>query len=146
WRGLHHLVFQSETSSTLKIRVLNTSKKDLLNDLEKAVEFDQSALFQKVYEAEYGVFGGEPYGPLIGDYEFTNGNEDMALLERISNVAAAGHAPFIAAVNPEMFGLQSYTEIGKIRDMEKTVDTLEHVKWKAFRDSEDARYVSLVMP
>jgi len=146
WRGLHHLVFQSETSATLKIRVLNTSKKDLLNDLEKAVEFDQSALFQKVYEAEYGVFGGEPYGALVGDYEFTNGNEDMALLERISNVAAAAHAPFIAAVNPEMFGMQSYTDIGKIRDMEKTVDTLEHVKWKSFRDSEDSRYVSLVMP
>ena len=88
---------QSETSATLKIRVLNVSKKDLLNDLEKAAEFDQSALFQKVYEAEYGVFGGEPYGALVGDYEFANGNEDMALLERISNVAAAAHAPFVGA-------------------------------------------------
>jgi type VI secretion system protein ImpC len=146
WHGLHHLVYQSETGSSLKIRVLNTSKKDLLNDLEKASEFDQSALFQRVYEAEYGMFGGEPYGALVGDFEFTNGSEDMALLERISNVAAAAHAPFIGAVNPEMFGLQSYTDIGKIRDMEKTVDTLEHVKWKSFRDTEDSRYVALVMP
>ncbi len=146
WRGLHQLVYNSETGSGLKIRLLNASKKDLLNDLEKAAEFDQSGLFQKVYEAEFGMFGGEPYGALIGDYEFGKGDTDMALLERISTVAAAAHAPFISAASPDLFGLDSFTEIGKVRDMEKTVATAEHIKWRAFRDTEDSRYVALVLP
>jgi type VI secretion system protein ImpC len=146
WRGLFYLVDKTETSTSLKIRVLNASKKDLLKDLEKASEFDQSGLFKKVYEAEYGVFGGEPYGTLIGDYEFSNHPEDMALLERVGQVAAAAHAPFISAADPTLFGLDSFTEIDAKRDLAKIFDSVEYAKWKAFRESEDSRYVGLCLP
>ena len=146
WRGLHYLVHQSETSTMLKIRVLNVSKQDLLRDLERASEFDQSAMFKKVYEEGYGVFGGEPIGALIGDYEFGRHPQDMALLEKISNVAAAAHAPFVAAANAQLFNLDSYTDLGMPRDLAKIFDTVEYAKWKAFRDSEDSRYVGLALP
>ena len=148
WRGLHYLVDQSETGVALKIRVLNASKKDLLNDLEKASEFDQSALFKKVYEDEYGIFGGAPYGTLIGDYQFGINQQDMALLERISNVAAAAHAPFIAAADPSLFGLDSFSQLGEPRDLASIFERKEagYVKWRSFRDSPDSRYVGLVLP
>jgi type VI secretion system protein ImpC len=146
WRGLFYLVDKTETSTSLKIRVLNASKKDLLKDLEKASEFDQSGLFKKIYEAEYGIFGGEPYGVLIGDYEFSNHPEDMALLERVGQVAAAAHAPFISAADPELFGLESFTEIDAKRDLAKIFDSVEYAKWKSFRESEDSRYVGLCLP
>lgn len=146
WRGLHHLVFESETSTMLKIRVLNVSKKDLLKDLERAAEFDQSALFKKIYEEEYGTFGGAPFGALIGDYEFGNHPQDMSLLEKISGVAAAANAPFISAASPEMFGWQSYTELTEVRDLAKIFDRTEYAKWRSFRDSEDSRYVGLTLP
>src|SRR6478672_933642 len=146
WRGLFYLVDKTETSTGLKIRVLNASKKDLLKDLEKASEFDQSGLFKKVYEAEYGIFGGEPYGVLIGDYEFSNHPEDMALLERVGQVAAAAHAPFISAADPGLFGLDSFTEIDAKRDLAKIFDSVEYAKWKSFRESEDSRYVGLCLP
>ena len=100
WRGLKYLLDQSETSPMLKIRVLNVSKKDLLRDLQKAAEFDQSATFKKVYEDEFGIFGGEPYGALIGDYEFSKHPEDLELLEKVSQVAAGAHAPFLSAASP----------------------------------------------
>ena len=86
WRGLHYLVSQSETSTTLKIRVLNIKKQELFKDLEKAVEFDQSSLFKKIYEEEYGQLGGQPYGMLVGDYEFGRNAEDISLLKMISGV------------------------------------------------------------
>src|ERR671924_839538 len=146
WRGLHYLVHQSETSTMLKLRVLNVSKQDLLRDLERASEFDQSALFKKVYEEEYGTFGGAPFGALIGDYEFTRHSQDLALLEKISNVAAAAHAPFIAAASSLMFNLDSFTELGVPRDLAKIFDTVEYAKWKSFRESEDSRYVGLCLP
>ena len=146
WRGLHYLVHQSETSTMLKIRVLNCSKKDMLKDLERATEFDQSALFKKVYEDEYGLFGGAPYGALIGNYEFGKHPQDISLLERISNVAAAAHAPFISAANSNLFGLESFADLGKPRDMAKIFDTVEYAKWKSFRESEDSRYVGLTVP
>ena len=130
WRGVHYLVHNSETGVNLKIRVLNASKRDLLNDLERASEFDQSGLFRKVYEDEYGTFGGDPYGALIGDYEFGNHPQDIALLERISNVAASAHAPFVSAAGPKMFGLDSLTDLGKPRDLSKVFDTVEYAKWK----------------
>jgi type VI secretion system protein ImpC len=130
----------------LKIRVLNVSKQDLLRDLERASEFDQSALFKKVYEEGYGVFGGEPIGALIGDYEFGRHPQDMALLEKVSNVAAAAHAPFIAAASPQLFNLDSYTDLGVPRDLAKIFDTVEYAKWKSFRDSEDSRYIGLTLP
>ncbi len=146
WRGLHYLVHQSETGENLKIRVLNVTKRDLFKDLEKAAEFDQSALFKKIYEAEYGQLGGLPYGMLIGDYEFGRNAEDISLLKMISNVAAAAHAPFISAASPKMFGFDSYTELANPRDLAKIFDTVEYAAWKSFRESEDSRFVALTLP
>jgi type VI secretion system protein ImpC len=146
WRGLKYLMDQSETSSNLKIKVLNVSKKELLRDLQRAPEFDQSALFKKIYEEEFGIFGGSPFASMIGDYEFGRGPEDMELLEKISNVAAAAHAPFISAAAPDMFNLDSYTQLDAPRDMGKIFDTTEYAKWKSLRASEDSRYVALTCP
>jgi type VI secretion system protein ImpC len=146
WRGLHYLVMQSETSTTMKIRVLNVSKNDLAKDLEKAVEFDQSALFKKVYEEEYGTFGGAPYGALIGDYEFGKHPVDFSLLEKLSNVAAAAHAPFISAAAPSMLGLENFTDLPNPRDLAKKFETPDYAMWKSFRESEDSRYVGLTLP
>jgi type VI secretion system protein ImpC len=146
WRGLHYLVHQSETSTMLKIRVLNVSKDDLRRDLERAPEFDQSALFKKVYEEEYGTFGGAPYAALIGDYEFGRHPQDMSLLEKVSQVAAGAHAPFITAADPGMLNLDSYTDLGVPRDLAKIFDTVEYAKWRSFRESEDSRYVGLTLP
>jgi type VI secretion system protein ImpC len=146
WRGLKYLVMESETSTQLKIKVFNASKKDLLKDFRTAAEFDQSALFKKVYEEEYGTFGGAPFAGLLGDSEFSRHPEDFTLLEELSHVAAAAHAPFISAAAPTLFGLESHTDIGKPRDIAKIFDTVEYAKWKSFRDSDDARYVGLVLP
>jgi type VI secretion protein, EvpB/VC_A0108 family len=146
WRGLHQLVMNSETSTMLKIRVLNVNKKDLLKDLERALEFDQSALFKKVYEEEYGTFGGAPYGALIGDYEFGNHPQDMALLEKVSQVASAAHAPFLSAAAPDMFGWETFSEMSEVRDVSKIFDRTEYAKWRSFRESEDSRYVGLTLP
>lgn len=146
WRGLHYFVMQSETSTMLKIRVLNISKDELRKDLEKAVEFDQSALFKKVYEEEYGTFGGAPYGALIGDFEFGRHPQDLALLEKVSNVAAAAHAPFISAAAPGLLGLESFTDLPNPRDLAKKFETPDYAKWKSFRESEDSRYVGLTLP
>lgn len=146
WRGLKYLVMQSETSTTLKIKVFNASKKDLVKDLKAAPEFDQSALFKKVYEEEYGTFGGAPYAAMVGDYEFTRHPEDFYLLDEMSHVAASAHAPFLTAAAPGLFGLESFTDIGKPRDLAKIFDTVEYAKWKSFRESEDSRYVGVVLP
>jgi type VI secretion system protein ImpC len=146
WRGLKYLLDQSETSDKLKIKVLNATKKDLLRDLQRAPEFDQSALFKKVYEEEFGVFGGAPFGALVGDYEFSRGPEDVELLEKIAQVASAAHAPFLSAASPEMFNQESFTNIDAARDMAKIFDSSEYAKWKSFRQSEDARYVGLALP
>jgi len=146
WRGLNHLLSNSETSTDLKIRMLNISKKELTKDLEKAVEFDQSQIFKKIYESEFGTAGGEPYAALIGDYEFSAHPEDLDMLTSMSNVAAAGFCPFISAADPKMFGFDSFTELSKPRDLEKIFDSAEYVKWRSFRDSEDSRFVTLTMP
>lgn len=146
WRGLNHLVMNSETGTMLKIRVLNVSKKALFKDLDKASEFDQSEIFKRIYENEFGMPGGEPYGALIGDYQFTNHPDDIDLLSKMSNVAAASFAPFIAAAGAEIFGLESYTELSKPRDLAKIFDSVAYAKWRSFRDSEDSRFVSLAMP
>ena len=146
WRGLHYLVHQTETSDQLKIRVLNVSKRDLFKDLEKAAEFDQSALFKKVYEEEYGQLGGEPYGLLVGDYEFGRNAEDISLLRMISNVAAAAHAPFVAGASPKLFNFERFTELTAPRDLAKIFSSVEYASWKSFRESEDSRYVALTLP
>ena len=146
WRGLKYLIDQSETSDMLKIKVLNVSKRELLKDLQRAPEFDQSALFKKVYEEEFGVFGGAPFAALVGDYEFGRGPEDIELLERVSQVASAAHAPFMTAASSELLNLTSYTQLGAPRDIGKIFDSTEYAKWKSFRASEDSRYVALTLP
>ena len=121
WRGLHHMVSNSETSSTLKIRVLNMKKKELHKDLSKAVEFDQSQTFKKIYESEFGTPGGEPYGTIVGDFEFTNHPEDVETLSLMSNVSAAGFCPFISATAPSLFGFDDWDELTRPRDLEKDI-------------------------
>jgi type VI secretion system protein ImpC len=146
WRGLHYLCGQTSTGSQLKIKVLNASKKDVVKDFKSAIDFDQSALFKKVYEEEFGTFGGSPFGALLGDYNIGRQPEDMYFIEQMSHVAAAAHAPFISAASEDMFGVESFTEMSKPRDLAKVFDTVEYAKWKSFRDSEDSRYVGLTLP
>jgi len=146
WRGLHQLVFSSETGTMMKIRVMNATKKELLKDMERAPEFDQSSLFKKIYEEEYGTFGGSPFACMIGDYEFSNHPEDISLLEKVSNVAAAANAPFLSAASPQMFGWSSFTEMTEVRDLAKIFERTEYAKWRSFRESDDSRYVGLCVP
>jgi type VI secretion system protein ImpC len=146
WRGLSYLVMNSETSAMLKLKVLNVSKRELFKDLDKAIEFDQSQTFKKIYESEFGMPGGEPYGAMIGDYEFINHPEDIDLLEKMSKVAAAGFCPFLSASDPSLFGFEAWTDMVKPRDLEKIFDTVEYTKWKSYRDSEDSRFVTLTLP
>jgi len=146
WRGVKYLIDQSETNSMLKIKLFNSNKRELLRDLQRAPEFDQSTLFKKVYEEEFGIFGGAPFAGMIGDYEFSRHPEDVELLERISTVAASAHAPFLSAASPEMFNLDSFTSLDAPRDLGKVFDTTEYAKWKSFRASEDSRYVGLCVP
>lgn len=146
WRGLHYLLKNSLTGTQLKIRVMSVTKKELLKDFERALEFDQSSLFKKIYEEEYGTFGGAPYGALIGDYEFGNHPQDMALLEKLSQVAAAAHAPFLSAASAEMFGWDTFGDMTEVRDISKIFDRTEYMKWRSFRESEDSRYVGLTLP
>ncbi len=152
WRGLRYLVEQAEDGETVKIRVLSLSWKDLVRDLERAFEFDQSQLFRKVYSDEFGMPGGEPYGVLLGDYEIRHrpGGEqptdDLGALTALSGVAAAAFAPFIAAAHPTFFGLENFAELEKPLNLPRTFEQLEYVKWKAFRNTEDSRFVGLAMP
>jgi type VI secretion system protein ImpC len=146
WTGLQYLCKQTSTGEQMKIKVLNTTKKELVKDFKTAIDFDQSTLFKKIYEEEFGTFGGAPFATIIGDFEIDRGVEDMYFVEQMSHVAAAAHAPFITAASPELFGLETYTDLGKPRDMSKVFDTVEYAKWKSFRESEDARYVGLTLP
>ena len=146
WRGLHYLVKNTLCGAQMKIRVMNVNKKDLLKDFERALDFDQSTLFKKIYEEEYGTFGGAPYGALIGDYEFGNHPQDMALLEKIAGVAAAAHAPFLSAASAGMFGWEEFHDMTEVRDVSKIFDRAEYMKWRSFRESEDSRYVGLTLP
>jgi len=146
WRGLHDMVYGTETSSKLKLRLLNVSKKELLKDLEGAVDHDMSVLFKKVYEEEYGTFGGNPYSLMIGDYYFGRHPQDVALLQRLSKVAAAAHAPFITAAAPSLFDMSEFTELGVPRDLSKVFESAEMATWRGFRETEDSRYVAMVLP
>jgi type VI secretion system protein ImpC len=146
WTGLRYLCKQTSTGEKMKIKVLNATKKELVKDFKSAIDFDQSTLFKKIYEDEFGTFGGAPFATLIGDFDIGRGAEDMYLIEQMSHVAAAAHAPFVTAASPELFGLETFTDMGKPRDLAKVFDTVEYAKWKSFRDSEDARYVGLTMP
>ena len=146
WRGLHFLVMNTETSTRLKLRLLSATKAEVFKDLDQALEFDQSVLFKKVYEEEYGTFGGHPFSLLIGDYEFGRHPQDMALLEKVAGVASAAHAPFIAAASPKLFDMDSFTELGNPRDLAKLFESTELIKWRSFQEMEDSRYVTLAMP
>ena len=148
WRGLHHLVSNTETDESLKIRVLNISKKDLARTLKKykGADWDQSPICKKIYEEEFGTPGGTPYGCLIGDYQFDHTAPDVELLTGISKVAAAAHAPFITAAAPTLMGMDSWQELSNPRDLTKIFDTAEYTAWKSLRASEDARYLGLTMP
>ena len=146
WRGLHYFVQQTETSTNLKIKLMNVSKNDLLKDFSKATEFDQSQLFKKIYEEEYGTLGGKPFGALVGDYELGRHPQDVEFLEKMAGVAATSHAPFLAAANSSVFNFQSFTELSGPRDLEKIFDSNAYMKWNMFRKSDDSRYVGLCMP
>ena len=148
WRGLHYLVFNSETDSSLKIRVMNISKNEISKTLKlyPGARWDQSPLFKKVYEHEFGQLGGEPYGCLIGDYYFSQLPTDVQLLRDIAKIASAAHAPFFAAADPTVIGMDSWTELSNPRDLGKIFDTPDYAAWKSLRDSEDSRYLGLCLP
>ena len=148
WRGLHHLVNNTETDDTLKIRVMNIAKPELGKSLKKfkGTAWDQSPIFKKMYEEEFGQFGGEPFGAIVADYYFDNSAPDVELLTSMSKVAAAAHAPFIAAAAPSVMLMQSWQELSNPRDLNKIFQTPEHAAWRSLRESEDARYVGLAMP
>ncbi|MHC4284680.1 MAG: type VI secretion system contractile sheath large subunit [Planctomycetota bacterium] len=148
WRGLHHLVNNTETDETLKIRVLNLSKKDLAKTIKKykGTAWDQSPLFKKLYEEEYGSPGGEPYGCLVGDYYFDHSPPDVEILNGVAQISAASHSPFISAANPTLMNMDSWQELSNPRDLTKIFQTADYAPWRSLRDSDDSRYVSLTMP
>ncbi|MCC6425512.1 MAG: type VI secretion system contractile sheath large subunit [Phycisphaerales bacterium] len=148
WRGLSHLVNNTETDETLKIRVLNISKKDLAKTLGKfkGTAWDQSPIFKQVYEQEFGTPGGQPYGCLVGDYFFDHTPPDVELLGQIAQIASAAHAPFISATNPNVMNMESWGELGNPRDLTKIFQSPEYAGWRSLRESDDARYVGLTMP
>lgn len=148
WRGLNYLIMNSETDSQLKIRVMNISKNELSRTLKMypGAKWDQSPLFKKVYESEFGQLGGEPYGCLIGDYYFSHMPQDVQLLRDLSKIAASAHAPFFAAAGPTLMGMDSWTELSNPRDLGKIFDTPDYAAWRSLRDSDDSCYAGLCMP
>jgi type VI secretion system protein ImpC len=148
WRGLHYLVTNTETDEMLKIRVMNISKQDLGKTLKryKGTAWDQSPIFKSVYEAEYGLFGGEPFGCLVGDYYFDHSAPDVELLGEIAKTSASAHCPFIAGANPAVMQMGSWQELSNPRDLTKIFTTPEYAAWRSLRESEDSRYIGLAMP
>lgn len=146
WRGLHGMVKNAETGPRLKLRLLNASKSEIGDDLSKAVDVDQSQLFKKIYEEEYGTFGGNPYSMLVADFEIGRNPTDLTLVRELARVAAMSHAPILLAAAPSLFDLASFTDLGTPRDLSKTFEAASAADWRAFRDSEDARYVALTLP
>jgi type VI secretion system protein ImpC len=148
WRGLHHLVTHTETDEMLKLRVLNISKKDLGKTIKKfkGTAWDQSPLFKKMYEEEFGQFGGEPYGCLVGDYHFDHSPPDVELLSGMAQISAAAHAPFITGAEPTLMQMESWRELANPRDLTKIFGTAEYAAWRSLRESEDSRYLGLCMP
>ena len=148
WRGLHYLINTTETDEMLKVRVMNISKKELGKTLKryKGITFDQSPVFKKVYEEEYGVFGGEPYGCLVGDYAFDHHPDDVELLKQMAEVSASAHAPFITSPAPSLLNMDSWQELSNPRDLTKIFQTPEYAGWRSLRESDDARYIGMAMP
>jgi type VI secretion system protein ImpC len=148
WRGLHYLVSNSETDDQLKIRVLNVSKKELHKTLKryKGAAWDQSPIFKKLYEEEYGTLGGEPFGCLVGDYYFDHSPQDVELLGEMAKISAAAHSPFLTAAAPTVFQMESWQELSNPRDLTKIFQIPEYAGWRSLRESEDARFLGLCMP
>ena len=148
WRGLHYLVNNTETDEMLKIRVMSISKKEIHKTLKKfkGTAWDQSPIFKKVYEEEFGQFGGEPYGSLVADYHFDHSPPDVELLGEMSKIAAAAHAPLITGAKPTLFQMDSWSELANPRDLTKIFQTPEYASWRSLRESEDSKYVGLAMP
>src|SRR5438105_13987938 len=148
WRGLHYLVNNTETGENLKIRVMNISKKEVAKTLKKfkGTAWDQSPLFKKLYEEEFGMPGGQPYGCLMGDYYFDHSAPDVEMLAGIAQISAAAHAPFITAASPSLLNMETWQELSNPRDLAKMFGTPEYAAWKSLRQSEDSRYLGLTMP
>ena len=148
WRGLHHLVTHTETDEMMKVKVFNISKKDLFKTLKRyeGTAWDQSPIYKQFCEYEYEQFGGEPYATIVGDYHFDHSPQDVKLLTEMSKVAAAAHAPFIAAAAPSLFQMDSYGELSNPKSIANIFSTPEYAAWRSLRDSEDARYLGLAMP
>ncbi|MBP6897967.1 type VI secretion system protein ImpC [Pseudacidovorax sp. 1753] len=148
WRGLHYMVNNTETDENLKIRVMDVSKQDLAKTLKKfkGAAWDQSPMFKKVYEEEYGQFGGEPFGAIVGDYHFDHTPPDVELLGEMAKIAAAAHAPFITGANPSLMQMGSWQELANPRDLTKIFGTPEYAGWRTLRESDDSRYLGLCMP
>ncbi len=148
WRGLHYLVNNTETDEMLKIRVMDISKKEMHKTLRKfkGTTWDQSPIFKKIYEEEFGQFGGEPYGCLVADYHFDHSPPDVELLTEMSKIAAAAHAPLITGASPTLFQMDSWSELANPRDLTKIFQTPEYAAWRSLRESEDSKYVGMAMP
>jgi type VI secretion system protein ImpC len=146
WRSLKFLVDNTDFRENIKVEILNVSKEDLLEDFEDAPEITKSGLYKTVYTAEYGMFGGQPYGVMIGNYDFGPGPQDMKLLQDVASVAAMAHAPFVAAAGPAFFGLENFNGLPQLKDLKSIFEAPQYTKWQSFRESEDARYVGLTLP
>ena len=148
WRGLHHLVTNTETDTLLKIKVLPISKKEISRNLKrfKGIAWDQSPLFKRIYEEEYGQFGGEPFGCLVGDYYFDHSAPDVEVLNGLEKIAAASHCPFIAGASPQVMQMDSWQELANPRDLSKIFQTAEYAPWRSLRESDDSRYIGLALP
>ncbi|MBC9119454.1 type VI secretion system contractile sheath large subunit, partial [Fructobacillus fructosus] len=141
----HKLVESSVTENT-QVRLLQCTKQDLMKDFKSASDFDQSMLFKCVYESEYGTFGGVPFSAFVGDFQFDNTPQDIELLEQISHVAAAAHAPFLSAIAPGMLSMNDFSDMPRPRDLAKMFDTTDYARWRSFRQTDDSRYIGLTLP
>jgi type VI secretion system protein ImpC len=146
WRGLKLMIDRTNFRENIKVHILNVSKDDLLTDFEDAPEIVKSGLYKHVYSAEYGQFGGEPYGSMIANYEFSYGPQDISLLQKVASVATMAHCPFLSAVSPKMFGVDSYLKLPNLKDLKSIFEGAQYAKWRSFRESEDSRYVGLTAP
>ena len=146
WRSLKYMIDNTDFRENIKVEMLNISKEDLIEDFEDAPEIPKAGLYKTVYTAEYGQFGGQPYAAMIGNYDFGPGPQDMKLLQNIASVSAMAHAPFIAAAGPQFFDLEDFNELPNLKDLKSIFEGPKYIKWQAFRESEDARYVGLTLP
>ncbi len=146
WRSLKFLVDRTNFRENIKVEILNVNKEDLLDDFEDAPEIPKSGLYKLVYTNEYGQFGGQPYAAMVGNYQFGPGPQDIKLLQYIASVASMAHAPFVASAGPEMFGIDDFTELPRLKDLKSIFEGPQYIKWQSFRESEDSRYVGLMVP